>query len=132
MGKVNEMQVIFLNVNDNKAPEKLNIKDDLQSYYNLLECNTIDIVRRKIGKRYFNIVCDDEGALLDRAKISAISNLGEIRLVGNLIICAGDITEDGDLIGLTDDQAEYVKQHIEFLCTRQNPEGYYILTQCEY
>lgn len=126
------MQVIFLNVNDNKAPEKLNIKDDLQSYYNLLECNTIDIVRRKIGKRYFNIVCDDEGALLDRAKISAISNLGEIRLVGNLIICAGDITEDGDLIGLTDDQAEYVKQHIEFLCTRQNPEGYYILTQCEY
>jgi hypothetical protein len=132
MGKVNEMQVIFLNVNDNKAPEKLNIKDDLQSYYNLLECNTIDIVRRKIGKRYFNIVCDDEGALLDRAKISAVSNLGDIRLVGNLIICAGDITEDGDLIGLTDDQAEYVKQHIEFLCTRQNPEGYYILTQCEY
>ena len=132
MGKVNEMQVIFLNVNDNKAPEKLNIKDDLQSYYNLLECNTIDIIRRKIGKRYFNIVCDDEGALLDRAKISAVSNLGDIRLVGNLIICAGDITEDGDLIGLTDDQAEYVKQHIEFLCTRQNPEGYYILTQCEY
>lgn len=132
MGKVNEMQVIFLNVNDNKAPEKLNIKDDLQSYYNLLECNTIDIVRRKIGKRYFNIVCDDEGALLDRAKISAVSNLGDIRLVGNLIICAEDITEDGDLIGLTDDQAEYVKQHIEFLCTRQNPEGYYILTQCEY
>ena len=132
MGKVNEMQVIFLNVNDNKAPEKLNIKDDLQSYYNFLECITIDIVRRKIGKRYFNIVCDDEGALLDRAKISAVSNLGDIRLVGNLIICAGDITEDGDLIGLTDDQAEYVKQHIEFLCTRQNPEGYYILTQCEY
>ena len=53
MGKVNEMQVIFLNVNDNKAPEKLNIKDDLQSYYNLLECNTIDIVRRKIGKTVF-------------------------------------------------------------------------------
>ena len=126
------MQVIFLNVNDNKAPEKLNIKDELQNYYNLLECNTIDIVRRKIEKRYFHIICDDEGALIDRAKISAISNLGEIRLVGNLIICAGDITEDGDLIGLTDDQAEYVKQHIVLLGPRQNPEGYYILTQCEY
>ena len=126
------MQVIFLNVNDNKAPEKLNIKDDLQSYYNLLECNTIDIVRRKIGKRYFHIICNDEGALIDKAKISAISNLEEIRLVGNLIICAGDITEDGDLIGLTDDQAEYVKQHIELLGTRQYPQRYYILTQCEY
>ena len=52
MGKVNEMQVIFLNVNDNKAPEKLNIKDDLQSYYNLLECNTIDIVRRETVFQY--------------------------------------------------------------------------------
>ena len=126
------MQVIYLNVNANKAPEKLNIKDDLQSYYNLLECNTIDIIRRKIGKRYFRIIYDDEGLLVENPKISAISNLGEVRLVGNLIICAGDVTENGDLIGLTDDQAEYVKQHIIFLYTRQHPKGYHILTQCEY
>ena len=126
------MQVIYLNVNANKAPEKLNIKDDLQSYYNLLECNTIDIIRRKIGKRYFHIICDDEGLLVENPKISAISNLGEVRLVGNLIICAEDVTENGDLIGLTDDQAEYVKQHIIFLYTRQHPKGYHILTQCEY
>lgn len=126
------MQVIFLNVNDNKAPEVLNIKDELQSYYNLIECSTIDIVRRKVGKRYFHIVCDDEGALVDRAKISAISNLGEIRLVGNLVICSDFVTEEGELVGLTDDEAEYIKQHIEFLCTRQHLEGYYILTQCEY
>ena len=132
MGEINKMQAIFLNVANNQPPEVRQIKDSLQTFYDLIECNTIDIVHRKIGKRYFNIVCDDEGALLDRAKISAISNLGEVRLVGNLVICAGDVTENGDLIGLTDDQAEYVKQHIEFLCTRQHPEGYYILTQCEY
>ena len=89
------MQVIYLNVNANKAPEKLNIKDDLQSYYNLLECNTIDIIRRKIGKRYFHIICDDEGMLVEGPKISAISNLGEIRLVGNLVICSDMVTESG-------------------------------------
>lgn len=126
------MQVIFLNVQDNQPPEVRQIKDDLQTFYGLIECDTIDIVRRKIGKRYFHIICNDEGMLIDGPKISAISNLGEVRLVGNLIICAGDITENGDLIGLTDDQAEYVKQHIELLGTRQNPQGYYILTQCEY
>lgn len=126
------MQVIFLNVNDNKAPEVLNIKDELQSYYNLIECNTIDIVRRKIGKRYFNIVCDNEGALVDRAKISAISNLREIRLVGNLVICSDLVSEEGELVGLTDDETKYIKKRIKFLFTRQHPEGYYILTQCEY
>ncbi len=109
------MQVIYLNVNANKAPEKLNIKDDLQNYYNLIECNSIDIVRRKIGKRRFNIVCDDEGMLTEEPKISAISNLGEVRLVG-----------------LSDEEAEYIIQRIEYLYTRQYPQGYYILTQCEY
>lgn len=126
------MQIIFLNVADNQPPEVRQIKDSLQIFYDLIECNAIDIVRRKIGKRYFHIVCDNEGLLVENPKISAISNLGEIRLVGNLIICAGDVTENGDLIGLTDDQAEYVKEHIIFLYTRQHPKGYHILTQCEY
>ena len=112
------MQVIYLNVNANKAPEKLNIKDELQNYYNLIECNSIDIVRRKIGKRYFNIICDDEGMLVDGPKISAISNLGEVRLVGNLVICSDMVTEDGDLVGLSDEEAEYIRQRIEFLYTR--------------
>ncbi len=124
------MKVIYLNVNDSKAPEMLDIKDDLGTYYNLIDCRSIDIVRRKIGQQYFNIVCDDEGLLKDRPRISAISDLGEILLVGNLVICSGEITEDGDLIGLTDDEAEYIKARIEFLYTRQHPEGYYFLTQC--
>lgn len=132
MGEVNKMQVIFLNVNDNQPPEIRVIKDRLQTYYDLIECSTIDIVRRKIGKRYFHIVCDDEGALVDRAKISAVSNLGEIRLVGNLVICSDFVTDEGNLVGLSDEEAEYIKERIEFLYTRQNPEGYYILTQCEY
>lgn len=104
----------------------------MQSYYNLLECNTIDIIRRKIGKRYFHIICDDEGMLVEGPKISAISNLGEIRLVGNLVICSDMVTESGDLVGLSDEEAEYIRKRIEFLYTRQYPQGYYILTQCEY
>lgn len=126
------MQVIFLNVNDNAEPEVRQIKDELQTYYNLIECSTIDIVRRKIGKRYFRIVCDDEAMLTDEPKISAISNLGEIRLVGNIVICSDTVGNGGELVGLSVDEAEYIKQRIDFLYTRQHPEGYYILTQCEY
>ena len=126
------MQVIFLNVNDNKAPESRIIKDKLQTFYDLIGCSSIDIVRRRIGKRYFTIICDDEGLLKDNPKISAISNLGEVRLVGNLVICSNDVTEDGELIGLTDDEAAYISERIQHLYTRQHPKGYYILTQCEY
>ena len=126
------MQVIYLNVADNQPPEARQIKDDLQTYYDLIECNAIDIMRRKIGKRYFHIICDDEGMLVEGPKISAISNLGEIRLVGNLVICSDMVTESGDLVGLSDEEAEYIRKRIEFLYTRQYPQGYYILTQCEY
>ena len=80
------MQVIYLNVADNQPPEARQIKDDLQTYYDLIECNAIDIMRRKIGKRYFRIIYDDEGLLVENPKISAISNLGEVRLVASFMV----------------------------------------------
>lgn len=126
------IKVIYLNVKNNKTPEFLDIPDQLESYYKLIQCRYIDIVRRKIGQRYFNIVCDDEGMLADMAKISAISNLGEIMLVGNLIICSDKVTDDGDLTGLTEEEAEYIKERIQHLQTHRFRAGYYILTQCEY
>ena len=101
------------------------------SYYKLIQCRYIDIVRRKIGQRYFNIVCNDEG-MIAKAKISAISNLGEIMLVGNLIICSDRVTDDGELTGLTDEEAKYIKERIQHLSTHRFWAGYYILTQCEY
>ena len=112
------MKVIYLNVKNNKAPEFLDIPDQLESYYKLIQCRCIDIVRRKIGQRYFNIVCDDE-RMIAMAKISAISNLGEIMLVGNLIICSDRVTDDGDLTGLTDEEAEYIKERIQHLSTHR-------------
>ena len=42
------------------------------------------------------------------------------------------VTPSGDLVGLSDEEAEYIRKRIEFLYTRQYPQGYYILTQCEY
>ena len=34
----------------------------LQDYYKLLNCDLIDIVRRRIGGRHYNIICDEEGS----------------------------------------------------------------------
>lgn len=47
----------------------------------------IDIVQRKIGDKVFDIVCDDEGLLLDNPIVSAIAKDCRVMLVGNLFIC---------------------------------------------
>lgn len=125
------MLAIYLNVKDGKTPEVMEIQDDIQEFYKLIDCRCIDIVNRKIGRKRFDIICDDEGLFTDSPKISAIDNLGKPMLVGNLII-VGTADENGDLVGLTDNEVKYVTERIQKMFTHKYPEGYYMLTQCEY
>ena len=81
------MKVIYLNVVDRKAPEVLDVDDKLETYYRLIGCDCIDIVRREIG--------------------------GNCPLVGNLVICGGTV-KDGELTGLTKDETGFILQHIRF------------------
>lgn len=122
------MKVVYLNVSENKAPEVLDIKDELQEFYRLIKCDTIDITRRKIGNHYYDIICDDEGLWGD-CKISAIDNLGQPMLVGNLIVCD---SEYGYEKSLTDEQVAEIKSCIQRMYTKNHPQGYYMITQCEY
>lgn len=77
-------------------------RDNLEEIYKLLNCSTIDIVKRKFfGKEYF-VVCDDEGLLKNNSIISTIifdEEHGGIKqdLVGNLLICNIEEDEDGEL-----------------------------------
>ena len=65
-------------------------------------------------------------------KISAIDNLGQAQLVGNLFIVAAGSDEDGNLIGLSKSEADYILKRCVKLATRKYPDPYPILTQCEY
>lgn len=121
------MKVIYLNVNENKPPEVLDIVDDLDTYYKLCQCTCIDIVTREIGKIPYSIVCDDEGLFVNEPKISAVDNKYHAQLVGNLVIC-GMPDEYGELTGLTDFDIAHIRMRIRFLYTHKNPDGYYILT----
>lgn len=107
----------------------MTVEAELQSYYTMLDCSCIDIVSRKIGGKWFDIVCDDEGLLVDDPKISAINNLGRPMLVGNLFI----VKHKGDDIGsLTEKDIEHVMKHIQVMYTKNHPEGYMMLTQVDY
>ena len=74
------------------------LDNTLEAYYSVLNCSCIDIVERTIGEseKYFTIVCDDEGLLKAAPCISAVSDLCEPMLVGNLFITDFD-HDTGDL-----------------------------------
>ena len=66
------------------------IPDELDEFYRILNCSCIDITVRRIGCNFHNrirvnIICDDEGLCKSDPKISAIDNLGNVQLVGNLL-----------------------------------------------
>lgn len=112
----------------NETARVVEVEDKLDSYHELLQCERIDIVERKVGRRTYSIVVDDEG-LFRQPKISAISDLGDVMLVGNLLI----VRRDGEnLASITNDDIKYLKGRIIEQSTRMYPKGYPMLMQCGY
>ena len=117
---------------ENEEAKVVELGGTLDEYYRVLNCNTIDIVRRRIGTYRFHIICDDEGLFTDHPKISAIDNLGDIMLVGNLFIVSGIVDDEGDLQSLTHEESDYIMKRVQKMYTTNFPDGYPMLTQCEY
>lgn len=88
----------------------VSIHDDLDNFYDILECNCIDIVVRKIGGAEYDIVCDDEGLLKGEPVFTAVDKKYQPALVGNLFICKSDL-ESGELVSLTEDEMLAVMKH---------------------
>ena len=131
--KTTTIKGVLIDIENDKA-DVVEFEGKLQNYYDMLHCDTIDIVSREIGhgrsRRRFDIVCDDEGLFSQDAKISAIDNLGRTMLVGSLLVV--NRNEKGETASLTDEECEFVLDKVQKMYTRRHPEGYLMLTQCEY
>lgn len=127
--KANKVRGILLDV-ANEQVKVITVDKDLKAYYKAINCRCIDIVRRRIGARSFEIICDDEGALVDNPKISAISKAGNGAIVGNLLIVGFDGYED--ICSLTDAEIAYILPKIGVIHTLAFPNGYPILTRVDY
>lgn len=123
------MKMYLIDVKENKVGEVQAKK--LEDYYKYIKCTSVDIVRRKIGRKRYAIICDDEGLFEDSPKISAINNMGEPMLVGNLLIAKLGYKEN-DFTSLKEEDVKYIEQRIVKMCTHNFPQGYLMLTQCEY
>lgn len=117
----------------NETAEITTLDADLDAYYAALNCTTIAITSRRIGPRgrkYYDIICDDEGLLVAPTKISAVDSMGRPQLVGNLFICYHD--KDGNEISLTDTEAKRIMREVHITPTRAYPHGYPMLHNVKY
>ena len=93
------------------------IENNLDVYYNLLECRCFDIACRKVGDTYFDIFCDDEGLFKDNPLVTAVrmteSGSLEQMLVGNLLFTHTD--SDGNTVGITDADVNTIEDNLFFM-----------------
>ena len=124
------MKYLFLDVYNNKL--KTVEANGLDDYYKLIGCRTIDIVRRKIGDIDVEIVIDDEGALVEHPKPSAVDIVGEIALYGNLLVASGRVTEDGELTELTKEEVYGIMDNLATITTSVYTEPYKVFVEVDY
>ena len=102
------MKSLLLDVeNCEVAVIELDERPELDFFYEKLNCDVIDIVERRIKGEYFQIVCDDEGALKPDPMVSAIDGNMEPVLCGNLMFF-DSIDENGELVGLKNEDIERI------------------------
>ena len=115
------MRAVYLDVSNNAKPVIIDLKDDLNEFYKLIKCDCIDIVSRKVGNKYFDFICDDNGLLVNRPVVSAIDILNNPALVGNLLI-VGDSTAYGEMTELSAEEAKMICDNA-CLCQRLTEKG---------
>ena len=92
-----KIKALYLKAGVDEEPEVIEIEnEDYKEFYKLIDCSTLDIVRRKIGDKMFFIAVDDEGLLKEKPVPSAFEESLGVGLVGNLIVTGIEETEDGD------------------------------------
>ena len=116
------IRVLFVDVYGDGDVKELWIRRELEDYYRVLGCHTIDMPMRSIGGRNFQIICDDEGLFVSNFRVSAVGrSMQDPQLVGNLIICQWHGGEEVD--GLTDEEIQFIRLRIKGIAAA-HPGGF--------
>ena len=101
-----KVKALYLNAREGKLPEVVELNaegSNLDLFYKLLDCNTIDIVKRRFGDELYYVVCDDEALIRDRKAVLSYVALDSVgNVFDNIIICKPSESCDRDFDSLTE------------------------------
>lgn len=100
------------------TPEFVDVREvepTLETYYEMLDCDMIEMPSRKIGDKYYDVICDEEGLLKPDPILSGFnSERCEPMIVGKLLIC--NVADDeGREVGLTEEDVRNILDHVAVL-----------------
>lgn len=124
--------ILFLVSIEDKKAEKVVIEHSLQAFYDTIHCvyDTIDIESRKIGGKYFDVICDDDGLAREPHHCSAVDKEGNPMLVGSFLVANHDTA--GETRSLTDEDIELIKKSVQLVRTRNLQDLHPIIVGMEY
>ena len=119
-----KIKALYLNVREEKFPEVIELNaegSNLETFYKLLDCNTIDIVKRSFCNGQYYIVCDDEALIREDRKpaLSYASSDFYCNVYGNIIICKPSDHDDRDFDSLTKSDLFKLSMSTRVLVTEQ-------------
>ncbi len=101
---------VLVNPNTQEFNECEAIIYDYTSWYDILDCETIDIIELKINDEWFDIILDDEGKLKEPLGLPSIviyhNDKVHDLVIGKVFICAHD--GHGNEKSLNDEQIKKV------------------------
>lgn len=113
-----KLKLLLIKVQEKPDVRIVNIEHSLQTFYETLGCDTIDMVIREVcGKNHYFII-DDEGLLVDDPIPSVVTRIdGQtvVEIAGNILI--GNVEyndEEGcyELVSLQDEDIEAITERI--------------------
>ena len=109
------------------------IEDELETYYRMLNCDTIEIHTIALGPESieYDCVMDEEARLKVESRLSAIDCGLRAVFLGSLMV-VGKADGKGELTSLTDDDIEYIESEcVRNIATTDHPEGNVMLTDVQ-
>ena len=105
------MKAYLIRGTQSKAVE---IENHFEVFLDIIGCRCFDIASRKVGGKYYDIFCDDEGLFVEHPVVTGGRRTAdggiEPMLVGNLVFTLTD--GEGGTIGITDEDVNNIEENM--------------------
>jgi hypothetical protein len=100
--------------------------EKFEDLYKAIGCDLVELTRRKVGGKYFDIYVDEEGLLKEAPEVTAVNRDCDCPLVGSLVFANRD--DEGDVDSLSDNDIRRIKASTVSIGTA-SPDGFEGITR---